>query len=141
MTQVLPDLDILVRAALTAGLPDASVWTLWPDDWAARLPLVVARRVSGGADDPRFLDRALIDVQTCAADRTAASLLARRARAVLWDACANQFASTAAGGYLSRVVDEFGGPAELRTGNDALSHADAFRFQATYSLQARPTRP
>lgn len=140
MTQVLPDLDILVREALTAALPDASVWTLWPGDWAARLPLVVARRVSGGAPDPRFLDAALVDVQVCAADRTAASLLARRARAALWDACERQFASEAAGGYLSRFADEFGGPAELRTGDDAVLHTDVWRFQATYSIQARPAR-
>lgn len=140
MTAVLPDLDTLVREALTAALPDASVFTLWPDDWASRLPLVVARRVAGAADDPRFLDRGLMDVTTCAADRGAASLLARRARAALWDACTAQFASAAAGGYLSRFADEFEGPAELRTGNDALLHANVFRFQATYSIQARPAR-
>lgn len=140
MTQVLPDLDALVREALTAGLPDASVWTLWPDDWAHHLPLVVARRLPGAAaDDPRFLDRALVDVQSCAADRSTASLLARRARAVLWDACERQFASSSSGGYLSRLVDEFGGPAELRA-DDGIAHADVFRFQATYSLQARPAR-
>jgi len=138
---VLPDLDVLVREALTAALPDASVWSLWPEDWAARLPLVVAHRIpGGGAPDPRFLDGALVDVQTCAADRDAASLLARRARAALWDACEAQFASAAAGGYLSRFASEFGGPTELRTGDDAVLAADAFRFQATYSIQARPAR-
>lgn len=138
MTAVLPDVDTLVRGVLAAGLDGAQVFNLWPDDWYARMPLVVARRTPGSAAiDPRFLDAATVDVQTCAADRAAASLLARQARRALWDACTAQFADDTAGGYLSSF-QEISGPAELRTGNDAVVHTDVFRIQATYLVQARP---
>ncbi|AJT67444.2 hypothetical protein T261_5828 [Streptomyces lydicus] len=137
MTAVLPDMDELVRAALTAGLPQANVFTLWPDDWAQRLPLVVARRVAGAAPEPRGLDAALIDVQTAATDRRAAHRLARQARVVLFDACAAQFADAEAEGYLSRFRAETSGPAEIRDTHPTPG-ADLFRFQATYRITARP---
>ncbi|MEU7639877.1 hypothetical protein AB0C11_27930 [Streptomyces sp. NPDC039016] len=136
MTTVLPDTDELVRAALAAGLPTANVFTLWPDDWAARLPLVVARRVAGAAPDPRGLDAALIDVQAAADDRRAAHHLARQARAVLFDACADQFMHADADGYLSHFRGETAGPAEIRDNRPAPG-ADFFRFQATYQITAR----
>lgn len=138
MTAVLPDLDELVRKALDAALT-AQVFNLWPDDWYERRPLVVARRVPGGGGiDRRFADAAIVDVQACAATRATASLLARQAEAALWDACIAQFSDAGAGGYLSRL-DFFtsGGPAELRA-NTATLHPDAFTFQATYAIQARP---
>ncbi|MYT30469.1 MULTISPECIES: hypothetical protein [unclassified Streptomyces] len=137
MTPVLPDIDELVRAALTAELPQAKVFTLWPDDWAEHLPLVVARRVAGAAPDPRGLDAALIDVQAAAGDRRAAHYLARQARAVLFDACAAQFSYTDAGGYLSHFQGETSGPAEIRDSHPTPG-TDLFRFQATYRLTARP---
>nr|WSZ97274.1 hypothetical protein OH820_17860 [Streptomyces sp. NBC_00857] len=137
MTPVLPDIDELVRAALTVELPQAHVFTLWPDDWVERLPLVVARRVAGAAPDPRGLDAALIDVQCASADRRAAHRLARQARVVLFDACAAQFTHPDADGYLSRFTAETSGPAELRDPHPAPG-ADLFRFQATYRITARP---
>ncbi len=137
MSAVLPDTDALVRGALTAALPGTQVFTLWPDDWASRLPLVTARRVGGAAVDPRGLDAAVIDVQCAAADRNAASLLARQARAALFDACTAQYRDVAAGGYLSHFGDEAAGPAEIRTGTPAASPG-LFRFQATYRVTARP---
>ena len=141
MTLVLPDADMLVRKALVAGYAGrgitATVWNLWPDDWYEQRPLVVARRViSGPASDPRFLDAAIVAVTTCASDRTAASLLARQTRAVLWDACVAQFSDAEAGGYLSHFF-ESSAPAEDRSDGPVL-HSDAFRFTATYRLTTRP---
>ncbi|GAA1160923.1 hypothetical protein F4556_005184 [Kitasatospora gansuensis] len=139
MTVPLPDTDALVRGALAAGLAatGAQVFTLWPDDWTSWLPLVVARRVGGSAVDPRGLDAAVIDVQCAAADRSAASLLARQAGAALFDACTAQWPDPAAGGYLSHFGDDVSGPAEIRTGSPAAG-PDMFRFQATYRVTARP---
>ncbi|MER5350583.1 hypothetical protein ABT093_09655 [Kitasatospora sp. NPDC002551] len=139
-TAPLPDIDILVREALTSVFgADATVMTLIPDDWAARLDLVVARRVPGaGAIDPRGLDAAIVDIQSLSADRATASTLCRRAVAGLYDACTRQFASPAAGGYLSHFSSVGGGPAELRIGLPA-PDASTFRFQATVRLTARPT--
>lgn len=138
MTPVLPDVDELVRAALTGALPaGTTVVTLWPDDWATRLPLVVARRVAGAAPDPRGLDAAVIDVQCAATDRRAAHRLARQVRTALFDACAAQFAHPEADGYLSRFIAESAGPAEIRD-NRPVPGPDLFRFQATYRITARP---
>ncbi|MFB7672946.1 hypothetical protein ACFC26_16210 [Kitasatospora purpeofusca] len=139
MTAPLPDTDRLVREALAAAIgTDATVMTLMPDDWAARLPLVVARRVPGaGAVDPRGLDAAIVDIQTLAADRDQASALCRRAAAALYDACVAQFTSPAAAGYLSHFSNVGSGAAELRIGLPA-PDGGAFRFQATVRLTARP---
>lgn len=141
MIPVLPDADELVRKALTAGLVTrsivASVWTLWPDDWYEQRPLIVARRVPGGpAPDPRFLDAGIITVTACAATRTAASLLARQTRAVLYDQCVAQFADADSGGYLSAFF-ESSAPAEDRSPGPVL-HTDAFRFTGTYRITTRP---
>ncbi|MFD7101932.1 hypothetical protein [Streptomyces celluloflavus] len=141
MTPVLPDADTLVRLALTAGLAErgitASVWTLWPDDWYTRMPLVVARRVPGGAaPDPRGLDSATITLTACASTRTAASLLARQVRALLFDRCADQFAAVEAGGYLSSFGED-SAPVEDRTPGPTL-HTDVYRFTGTFRVTTRP---
>jgi hypothetical protein len=141
MTPVLPDTDELVRKALIAGLAGrsipATVWTLWPDDWYAQRPLIVARRVPGGpAPDPRGLDAGTVTVTACAATREGASLLARQGRAVLYDQCVAQFADAGAGGYLSHFF-ESSAPAEDRSPGPVL-HTDAFRFTGTYRLTTRP---
>ncbi|UQA92864.1 phage tail termination protein [Streptomyces halobius] len=134
MRPVLPDVDALVVDALREGLSGATVRVAWPDDWADRLPLIVARRVPGGSSNPLGIDVALIDVQAAATDRREASRLARVARVVLADACRGQCRGT--DGYLSRFAD-VSGPAEIRTG-EPTAGPDLFRFQATYRVTARP---
>lgn len=141
MTHVLPDTDTLVRTALTTYYTDrgitASVWNLWPDDWYERRPLTIIRRVPGGpAPDPRFLDAAIVSVTCCAANRTAASLLARQTRVALFDACVDQYRDEEAGGYLSHFF-ESSAPAEDRSPGPQL-HTDAFRFTGTYRITTRP---
>ncbi len=141
MTPVLPDADELVRLALAAGLAErgvtASVWTLWPDDWYTQMPLVVARRVPGGAaPDPRGIDSAAITLTGCASTRAAASRLARQARTALFDQCVDQFADADAGGYLSSFGED-SAPAEDRTPGPVL-HTDAFRFTGTFHVITRP---
>ncbi|ANZ19951.1 hypothetical protein ACH4YO_19220 [Streptomyces noursei] len=134
MRPVLPDVDALVVDALRTGLSGATVRVVWPEDWADRLPLVVARRVPGGSSNPLGVDVALIDVQCAAPDRRDASRLARTARVALAEACRDQFRG--ADGYLSRFED-VSGPAEIRVGEPAAG-PDLFRFQATYRVTARP---
>ncbi|MBH1936501.1 hypothetical protein I5Q34_19840 [Streptomyces sp. AV19] len=121
--------------ALRASVPDAAVRVLWPEHWAGALPLVVVRRVGGGARDARGIDSAVIDVQCAARTRPAASALARRVRVALAEACAVQYRGP--GGYLARFAD-VAGPFELRTGSPAAG-PDLFRFQATYRVTARPS--
>ena len=138
MTPVLPDTDELVRTAYQAAFPDATVVNVWPSDWAARLPLLVARKVPGsGAVDPRGLDRSTISVTACTGERASASLLARQARTALYDACVAQFANTGAGGYLSHFT-ELVGPFWQRSGDQALSHSGVYRYEATYQVTTRP---
>ncbi|MEU7636562.1 MULTISPECIES: hypothetical protein [unclassified Streptomyces] len=134
MRPVLPDVDALVTDALRQGLSGATVRVGWPADWADRLPLVVARRVSGGTATPQGIDVALIDVQCAAVDRRDASRLARTARVALAEGCRAQFRGV--DGYLSRFED-VSGPAEIRVG-DPPAGPDLFRFQATYRVTARP---
>ncbi|MFJ4796946.1 phage tail termination protein [Kitasatospora purpeofusca] len=134
MIPVLPDTDALVTSALRAGLPGTTVRVLWPDDWSAHLPLVVARRVAGAATDPAGVDSAIIDVQCAAPTRREASLLARTARTVLLAACRAQHSGP--DGHLSTGA-EVSGPAELRTGAPAVG-PDLSRFQATYRVTTRP---
>ncbi|MFM9595758.1 hypothetical protein ACKI1J_24140 [Streptomyces scabiei] len=138
MTPVLPDADTLVRRMYEAAFPDATVVNQWPSDWADRLPLLVARKVPGaGAVDPRGLDRSTISVTVCAADRAAASLMARQARTALFDACVAQFADTEAGGYLSHFT-ELVGPFWQRAGDASLNHSGVYRYEATYQVTSRP---
>lgn len=141
MTGPLPDVDALVRGALAAALPAVAVFTLWPEDWYERLPLVVARAVGGAMPHPRFVGASVIDVQTCSRDRGEASTLVRQAVLALFDACRTQYADSAAGGYLS-YFDPGGSsaPTELRAGSAAVAHTDTYRFQATCLLHARPSR-
>ncbi|MFE0187739.1 hypothetical protein [Streptomyces sp. NPDC058989] len=127
-------MDALVVDALRDGLSGATVRVAWPDDWADRLPLVVARRVPGGSSNPLGIDVALIDVQAAATDRREASRLARVARVVLANACLKQ--RQGADGYLSRFEDVTG-PVEIRTG-EPTAGPDLFRFQATYRVICRP---
>lgn len=131
---VAPDLDALVTSALREALPDATVMVLAPTDPQSRLPLITARQVSGGALNSRGLVTGTVDVQTMAAVRRDASLLSRRAWAVLSDACAAQFADEDA--HLCAFSALSGGPAEVRTGQPAPDVA-LFRFQFTCRITAR----
>ncbi|QPB09696.1 hypothetical protein CPT_Shaeky_009 [Streptomyces phage Shaeky] len=133
MTATLPDVESLVLTALRARLPAVRSVVEVPADWDAASPLIVAHRVGGAAPDPRFVDRALMDVQVYHTDRRAASKLARDVRAILVDACRSNVAD--AEGYLSSFT-EVTGPWSPGPGD----HANLSRFIATYQLTARPAR-
>ncbi|MGW0929556.1 phage tail termination protein [Streptomyces sp. NPDC002644] len=132
-TPILPDVDALVTKALRARLTGVRVAVDIPADWDASSALVVAHRVGGAAVDPRFLDRALIDVQVFEPDRNDASALARRARAALLAACQTQFSDGT--GSLSGFR-EITGP--WSSGPE--THANISRFIATYEVMARPAK-
>ncbi|KDN83473.1 hypothetical protein [Kitasatospora cheerisanensis] len=142
MTALPPDVDRLVRGALTAELgPAVTVMTLMPDTWAqivAAGPLVIARSLPGAAAiDPRGVITAVIDLQALAADRDLAAETGRRAWRALYDACVRQWADQDAGGWLSHFSSGTL-PAELRAGSPP-PDAQSFRFQSTVRLTARPT--
>lgn len=73
-----PDVEAELNAWLEAQLSVVHVTDL-PADLAERLPVNQVQRV-GGDDDSIRLDRALVTIDSYAADRAAASLLARRTR-------------------------------------------------------------
>ncbi|QDQ14324.1 hypothetical protein FH965_30235 [Streptomyces spectabilis] len=132
-TPILPDVEALTLKALRARLKDVRVVADLPADWDAASPLVVAHRVGGAAIDPRFADRALMDVQTWHTNRRSASRLAREVRATLVDAC--RTAVSDAEGSLSHF-QEVTGPWSPGPGD----HATLSRFIATYQLTARAAR-
>jgi hypothetical protein len=76
-----PDVEAELNAWLEGQLGVVHVTDL-PADLDDRLPLNQVQRV-GGDDDSIRLDRALVDIDSYAADRAAASLLARRTRDAL----------------------------------------------------------
>lgn len=128
----LPDADAILVAAVRAAVPGVNLGTQIPDDLLDRLPFVVARRFGGAAVDPRFLDRATVDVQTWAGSRKGAYDLAAEIRTGLRDSALNQITYPA--GYIVRFR-ESSAPAEIR---DAEQAGNVWRFVATYSLFMRP---
>lgn len=76
-----PDVEAELNAWLEAQLSVVHVTDL-PADLTGRLPMNQVQRV-GGDDDSIRLDRALVTVDSYAADRAAASLLARETRDML----------------------------------------------------------
>lgn len=73
-----PDVEAELNAWLEAQLNVVHVTDL-PADLTDKMPLNQVQRV-GGDDDSIRLDRALVDIDSYAADRAAASLLARQTR-------------------------------------------------------------
>ncbi|MFJ4701958.1 hypothetical protein ACIP5N_27735 [Streptomyces sp. NPDC088768] len=130
---ILPDVEALALSALRAALPGVRFVVDVPADWDAASSLVAVHRVGGAAIDPRYVDRALLDVQCFGTNRRAASLLARTVRAALLDACRTQTATDE--GSLSGFSEVTGpwctGPDETGT---------LTRFIATYQVLARPAR-
>lgn len=74
-----PDLEIELVAWLNEALDGVRHCTELPADLAGALPINQIQRV-GGDDDTFRLDRALISLDSYAATREAASLLARQTR-------------------------------------------------------------
>ncbi|WP_435897449.1 phage tail termination protein [Streptomyces tsukubensis] len=130
MTQILPDIEALAIKALRIGAPSARISVDYPADWDTVTPLIVVHRVGGSAIDPRFADRALMDVQCYHTTRREASRLARHARTILFDACTKK--TYDAEGSLSGFT-EVTGPWSPGPSDDAR----VSRFIATYQLTAR----
>lgn len=129
----LPDADKLVLACFHAAVPGVTFGTQIPTDLATKLPFAVASRFGGATVDPRFLDRASVDVQTWANTREGAFAAAYSCRNALRDAWLN--GTVFAGlGHIA-FFSETSAPSELRTQDqsDAL-----WRTQATYSVHLRP---
>ncbi|WP_152645189.1 DUF3168 domain-containing protein [Kitasatospora griseola] len=131
-TPILPDIEALALKALRAAFPDVRAAVDTPADWDVASPLITCRRVSGSALDPRFVDRAVMAVDAWHTDRRSASLLARRVRAALYDACRAKLADDE--GSLAGFTELIG---PWNPGPD--DNAGISRFVATYQLTARPT--
>lgn len=133
MTEIvtLPDADLLLKQLLTA----ASVTnhgTEIPRDLTSRLPFAVAVRFGGAPNDPRFVDRATISVDTWAATRKGARDLSMTIFNALLAAKRTQTVY-AAGSIAGLSVISM--PSELRTPNQA---DNVWRFNGSYSLILRP---
>lgn len=131
----LPDTDKLVLACLRgASATDADhSGTQIPANLLDVLPFVVASRFGGATVDPRFLDRASVDVETWAATRDAAFTAAFACRNALRDAWLNGTVFAGQGHIVH--FSETSAPSELRTPDQAES---VWRTTATYSLHMRP---
>ena len=129
----LPDADALVLTALRAGVSGQEFGTQIPADLLNSLPFVSVRRIGGASVDPRFLDRATIDLQTWGSTRKEAFDVAIACRDALRDAWLAGTAYTNLG-HISHFR-EIAAPSELRTSDQA---ANVWRTQATYSLFLRP---
>ncbi|MFE2912819.1 hypothetical protein [Kitasatospora indigofera] len=131
MTRLLPSTTDLLLGILRPALTGATVANLIP----ARMPLpfVLARRVGGSSTDPRFLDRAIVDVSTWADSDRAAEDLAEDARTALVLAWQQQ--TVVAGvGSIGRFI-ELEGPILLPSDDDP---DGVYRYQATYEITGRP---
>lgn len=129
-----PDLDALVLDALRATDLTATVAVLMPQEPSAELPLIVARQVPGGTSNAMGMVTGIVDVQSLAATRRAASELSRDVQAALHSACRSRFLGT--DGYLCRFEPVTGAPVEIRVGVPT-PDTNLFRFQATYRITAR----
>lgn len=128
------DVEAAVIEIAQAALPGESFGSLMWSGAMKDLPLTVVRRVSTGSGDtdPRFADRALVDVQSWGSTRGQAYDSAWAVANALMDAWNNQ-TTTTSGVNLSWVgITAY--PSELR---DELQLDNTWRFQATYSIIAR----
>lgn len=129
----LPDVEMVLLAALRAEFPSVEFGTQIPGDLADRLPFATVKRAPAGQFHPRLATRPMIDVATWADDRKVASDLA-------WDAC--EFIVARRCGGLVSFAEAINEPFEIRdtSGLNGTSVAPAqgiYRFQATYRLVVR----
>lgn len=123
-----PDVEVELIAWLVPRYPGAIVAAELDNDLLDDLPLVRVTRAAGDDDQVR-LDRALVDVDTFAADRGTAGTLARQIRRDLLD---NLCGTKTANAVFARV-STVSAPAWRPYANTALR-----RFGATYEIYLRP---
>lgn len=129
----LPDVEMLLLAALRAEFPTANYGTQIPGDLSERLPFNTVKRAPARQFHPLLATRPLVDIATWDDDRKAASDLAR-------DLC--EFITARRCGGLVSFAEAINEPFEIRdtSGLDGSSTAPAqglYRFQATYRLVVR----
>lgn len=130
--RLLPDADGIVLAVLRAMLPPTvQIGNLIPADLVDRLPYVVILRVGGTALDPRFADRALVNVQCWASSRQDSERLAQAVRDCLY--LASRGGVTTDQGHISAFTEQ-AAPSHLDTGTEP---SGVFRYQASYLLTTR----
>jgi hypothetical protein len=98
------------------------------------LPFVMARRSGGASLDPRFVDRAIVDVQTWATTEKESEYLSSVAREALFRASRTPQIVVPNVGYIAWFV-ELNAPTELPTETE--DH-DTYRYQGSYELYTRP---
>lgn len=122
-----PDIEAELIARLTAALNVRHLTDL-PDNLLDVLPVNQVQRI-GGEDDGIRLDRALVTVDSYAADRASASLLARRTRHELVERLRGVQTSKAVFGRVATISAPAWRPYE----NPALR-----RMGATYEVYFHP---
>ncbi|MFK8850507.1 hypothetical protein [Streptomyces sp. Ac-502] len=81
-----PDAELVVTTLLRTGLPVSSVGTEWPDDLAARLPVVAVTRGGGAIVQRGVTEDVSFDIDILAAAKKQAQDLAQQVRALLYGA-------------------------------------------------------
>lgn len=129
---ILPDTDALLMSLFNAAFPNLQVVTIMPALPLREYPIILARRLSGGARHLEFVDLAIVQIDVFDPDRQTTSDTCRGCRGALLDAWLNQ--TIYPEGHIGRV-EEIDGPSEVRD-ND--SPANLYRFNATYNILIRP---
>lgn len=120
----------MLLAIFRPALVGAVIGTRLPEVLPAKF--VLARRAGGGSVDPRFLDRAIVDVQTFAATSKTSEDLSIDARQALLEVWETQ--AVFEGGSISHFAD-MSAPSEL---DDSSIPKNVYRYQASYELGVRP---
>jgi len=123
------DFEGLVLSLIESWLPEITTGTIRTSPMP--LPFAQVRRINGSSVDPRFIDRATIDIQNWADTRRAALRHAATIRSVILTAWDDQVMTPH--GNIS-WYEEVQAPQELR---DEFQSDNVWRFQATYRLTGR----
>lgn len=128
----LPYVDGLLMEMLRPTLPAYQVVTVYPAPDLRQYPILLVRRIGGGAVHMSLLDSALVQVDCFAHERRQAADGVEFVRQVFEYAWQNQTVLT--DGHIGRV-NEISGPVETRDNDQP---ADLYRFGATYDILIRP---
>ncbi len=132
----LPYVDGFLMELLRPLMPGYQVVTRLPAPELRKPPIIMARRIpGGGAVHPRFLDSALVQIDSFALTRRQAAAGIRSVSDIFYDAWFNQTVIPGVDGGHINGMEERSGPAEFP---DSDPPAEMVRFYATYELFIRP---
>jgi hypothetical protein len=125
----LPDVELVLLAALRVKFPTANFGTMIPADMVDRMPFVTVKRIASPQLHPKLATRCRVDVSVWHTNRKSGADLARNIAAFLTT-------ETTVVSHCVATTEPF----ELRPGvfqEGAQLPQDNYRFQATYRLVVR----